>query len=74
MSEMVDIVARAIFADLQRQAEQDRNLYASYDYHHKGVTIDGGVDLVSFARAAIEAMREPTIDAALKSKRQAEST
>lgn len=60
MSDIVERVAKGLFAELQRQATKDRNLYVSEDYHPRGTTIDGGVTLADLARAAIEVMREPT--------------
>jgi hypothetical protein len=57
--EMVERVTQAIFADLLRQAQEDRNLYVGGSvYTGGGETIDGGVSLESFARAAIKAFHK----------------
>lgn len=57
MSEMIERVARAIEAEFLRIGE-DGSEYASGG--DRGLILDGMFDLTSIARAAIEAMREPT--------------
>ena len=55
--EMVERVARAIYAAFDAQGE-----YVG-DHHFAGraeTTLDGRFDLAAIARAAIEALREPT--------------
>lgn len=58
VSEMVERVARAMLAKLVADDALWRAMEDDDDLHH--VPVDASVDLAGVARAALEAMREPT--------------
>lgn len=59
MSEMVERVAKAIF-DILNKENTSGEYIGDYRFHGKETTLDGSFDLNIAAKAAIEAMREPT--------------
>jgi hypothetical protein len=65
MSEMVERVAAAMVEAMKEfrvSAPQATNYYVSVDDGLRHVTLDADVDMLALARAAIEAMREPTLE------------
>lgn len=63
MSEVIERIACAIASDLKAQADASRGLIFVNPRAMEvldGVTLDGVFDLLTVARAAIEAIRKPT--------------
>ena len=70
MSEVIDKMAQAFAADIQRQSDEGKpGPYIDTDYGMNDVVIDGRVDLVAAIRASLAAARQPTeamIEAGMK--------
>lgn len=60
MSEMIERVMAAFDAEVSRQSEGTHRPWASKLHDDGTMTIDGVVDVKALARAAIEAMRDPS--------------
>lgn len=55
MTTMLETIAKAIYADLDKSGE-----YVGDDHDLKCTTLDGHFDLVSVARAVLAVLRDPT--------------
>lgn len=60
MNEMIERVAKAIFDDFIKQGGESPGAYVGNTSEFPFIGLDGGFDIGRAARAAIEAMREPT--------------